>query len=427
MTGQARGADALVRALEAAGVERIFTLSGNHIMEVFDALCGSSISLVHTRHEAAAVHMADAYARLTGKVGVAMVTGGQGHANAVAALPTALAGEVPVLLLSGHAPLAELGNGAFQELPQAALATPVAKAAWTAQSAAGLGGDVARAISVALSGRPGPVHLSLPTDVLEAKLEAPPPPPAAAFAPAAMPLPATTARLVAEAIAGAARPLLLAPPALCTPAGMAALAALEATCGLPAMAMNSPRGLADPSLGAFTELLPEADLVVLLGKPLDFTTRFGRTAPGARFIALEPDGALIGRAQRLLGERLLFGAVADAMASVTALAGAVRRVAAQGAWAARVAETLAWRPPGPRWLARRTGRSIPPRSATPSTTRWAPSGMPPSSAMAGRWGSGAPPSSGRRGASPMAWQVPSASGCPSPLARARRWRGRRWR
>jgi acetolactate synthase-1/2/3 large subunit len=157
----------LVRALEAAGVERIFTLSGNHIMEVFDALVGSSITLVHTRHEAAAVHMADAYARLTGKVGVAMVTGGQGHANAVAALPTALAGEVPVLLLSGHAPLAELGNGAFQELPQSALAAPVAKAAWTAQTAAGLGADVARAISVALSGRPGPVHLSLPTDVLQ--------------------------------------------------------------------------------------------------------------------------------------------------------------------------------------------------------------------------------------------------------------------
>jgi len=345
MTGQARGADVLVRALEAAGVERIFTLSGNHIMEVFDALVGSSITLVHTRHEAAAVHMADAYARLTGKVGVAMVTGGQGHANAVAALPTALAGEVPVLLLSGHAPLAELGNGAFQELPQAALAAPVAKAAWAAQTASGLGADVARAVSVALSGRPGPVHLSLPTDVLEAKLDAPPPAPAAAaFLPAAMPLPATTARLVADAIAGAARPLLLAPPALCTPAGMAALAALEAACGLPAMAMNSPRGLADPSLGAFTELLPEADLVVLLGKPLDFTTRFGRTAPAARFIALEPDGALIGRAQRLLGERLLFGAVADSMASVTALAGAARRVPAQGAWAARVAETLAWRP-----------------------------------------------------------------------------------
>jgi acetolactate synthase-1/2/3 large subunit len=344
MAEKVRGADLLVRALAAAGVTRIFTLSGNHIMEVFDALIGSGIEIVHTRHEAAAVHMADAYARLTGQVGVAMVTGGQGHANAVAALPTALAGEVPVLLLSGHAPLAEIGDGAFQELPQAALAAPVAKAAWTAQSAAGLGADVARAIATALSGRPGPVHLSLPTDVLEAEAEAMPPPLASAFARTPMALPAETARIVADIIAGAARPLLLAPPALCTPAGMAALAALEAACGLPALPMNSPRGLADPSLGAFTGLLPEADLVVLLGKPLDFTTRFGRPAAGARFIALEPDGALLGRARRLLGERLLFGAVADAMGAVTALAAAARRAPAQEGWAGHVRETLAWRP-----------------------------------------------------------------------------------
>lgn len=344
MATTVRGADLLVRALRAAGVTRIFTLSGNHIMEVFDALIGSGIEIVHTRHEAAAVHMADAYARLTGRVGVALVTGGQGHANAVAALPTALAGEVPVLLLSGHAPLAEIGDGAFQELPQAALAAPVAKAAWTAQSAAGLGADVARAIATAVSGRPGPVHLSLPTDVLEAETEAVPPPAASAFARAPMALPAETARIVADLVAAAARPLLLASPALCTPAGMAALAALEAACGLPALPMNSPRGLADPSLGAFTGLLPEADLVVLLGKPLDFTTRFGRPATGARFVALEPDGALLGRAQRLLGERLLFGAVADAMGAVTALAAAVRRVPAQEAWAGHVRETLAWRP-----------------------------------------------------------------------------------
>ena len=94
MAQNIRGADLLVRALQAAGVTRIFTLSGNHIMEVFDALVGSGIEIVHTRHEAAAVHMADAYARLSGRVGVAMVTGGQGHANAAAALPTALAGEV---------------------------------------------------------------------------------------------------------------------------------------------------------------------------------------------------------------------------------------------------------------------------------------------------------------------------------------------
>lgn len=344
MAQEFRGADLLVRALQAAGVARIFTLSGNHIMEVFDALVGSGIEIVHTRHEAAAVHMADAYARLTGRVGVAMVTGGQGHANAVAALPTALAGEVPLLLLSGHAPLGELGNGAFQELPQAAMAAPVAKAAWTAQAAAGLGAEVARAIALALSGRPGPVHLSLPTDVLEARIAEVPAPPAAAFAGVPIPLPAATAAMVAALIAGAARPVLIAPPALVTPAGLAALAVLEAASGLPAIPMNAPRGLADPTLGALAGLLPEADLVVLLGKPLDFTTRFGRPAAGARFVVLDPEAALLGRAQRLLGERLVLGAIADPTSAVAALTVALRRVPAQDGWAARLREMVGWRP-----------------------------------------------------------------------------------
>ena len=110
------------------------------------------------------------------------------------------------------------------------------------------------------------------------------------------------------------------------------------------MAMNSPRGLADPTLGALAELLPEADLIVLLGKALDFTSRFGRPAPRARFIALEPEGELIARAQRLLGERFLFGAIADPMGAVAALAAAATRSAAQSAWAGRVRETVEWRP-----------------------------------------------------------------------------------
>jgi acetolactate synthase-1/2/3 large subunit len=332
----------VVAGLKAAGVSRVFSLSGNHIMEVYDALLGSGIEIIHTRHEAAAVHMADAYARVSGGVGVALVTGGQGHANAAAALPTALAGESPVLLLSGHAPLNELGNGAFQEIPQAAMAAPVSKASFTAGSAAGLAAEVTRCIALARGGRPGPVHLSLPTDLLEAELEAAPV--AGDPAPAPMPLAAGTARLVAEAIGAAARPLLLAPPALVSPAGAAALDALERATGLKPVPMNSPRGLADPSLGAFTELLPEADLIVLLGKPLDFTTRFGRPAAGARFILLEPEAALIGRAARLLGDRLAFAAVADPASAVAALAAAARPVAAQSAWAERVREAVEWRP-----------------------------------------------------------------------------------
>jgi acetolactate synthase I/II/III large subunit len=171
MTKPLRGADLLTRVLHLAGHRTIFTLSGNHIMPVFDATIGTSLRLIHTRHEAACVHMADAYARLTGEVGIALVTGGQGHTNAVAALTTAQCAEAPVVLLSGHAGVNELGRGAFQELDQVALARPVTKASWMVPSADRMGHDLAAAIRIAQSGRPGPVHLSLPVDLLEARLD----------------------------------------------------------------------------------------------------------------------------------------------------------------------------------------------------------------------------------------------------------------
>ena len=129
-----RGADLLVKTLSALGVGRIFTLSGNQIMPVFDAALDAGTDLVHFRHEAAAVHAADAWGRLTAEPGVALVTAGPGFANTLTALYVAMAAESPVVLLSGHAPLSDLGRGGFQEMPQADMAGHVAKASWTAGS-----------------------------------------------------------------------------------------------------------------------------------------------------------------------------------------------------------------------------------------------------------------------------------------------------
>jgi acetolactate synthase-1/2/3 large subunit len=81
-----RGADLLARTLAAAGVEHVFALSGNHVMPIFDAALDAKLKLIHVRHEAATVHMADAWGRLTGEPGIALVTGGPGHANALGAL-----------------------------------------------------------------------------------------------------------------------------------------------------------------------------------------------------------------------------------------------------------------------------------------------------------------------------------------------------
>jgi acetolactate synthase-1/2/3 large subunit len=171
MTPSLRGADIVARSLKRLGCHRVFTLSGNHIMSIFDAAIDAGLDLVHVRHEAAAVHMADAHGRLTGEPGIALVTGGPGHANAVGALFTALGAESPMVLLSGHAATWELGRGGFQELQQAEMAAPVTKASWMAKSTATLGEDIAEAIRIATSGRPGPVHVSLPSDLLDAKID----------------------------------------------------------------------------------------------------------------------------------------------------------------------------------------------------------------------------------------------------------------
>ncbi len=349
MSTTQRGADVLVRSLEAAGVRTVFTLSGNHIMPVFDAVIGSKLQLIHVRHEAAAVHMADAYARLTGEVGVALVTGGQGHTNAVAALTTAQCADAPVLLLSGHAPLRELGRGSFQELRQADMAAPVCKASSTARSASTLAAELAHAIRLARGGRPGPVHLSLPVDVLDHKLaeQQAMAPAGEAFAPMPQHLPAAIANAVMAAIHRAERPLILAGPMLATTAGRATLAALSAALGVPAVPMESPRGINDPSLGAFAEVLKQADLIVLLGKPHDFTLRFAEPPvvdANARFIVLDPDRAMIARAQREKRGRVALSALSDAAAAAHALVEAAITKHHNAAWLTEVASAISYRP-----------------------------------------------------------------------------------
>ena len=285
-----RGADIVARALARAGTRQVFALSGNHVMPVFDAALDAKLPLLHVRHEAATVHMADAWARLTGEVGVALVTGGPGHANAVSALYTALAAESPVLLLSGHAPTNELGKGAFQEMAQAEMAAPACKASWTVRSAQTLGEDLARAMRMAKAGRPGPVHLSLPSDLLESTVDAALPA-KADFLPAAV---ATViGEDVLELLRRAKKPLLIAGPAAGHANGRAALRAFEEATGVPALAMESPRGINDPAQGLLAEVLAAADVVVLAGKRRDFTLKFG-AAFGAGCRVIEAEGGAIG-------------------------------------------------------------------------------------------------------------------------------------
>lgn len=340
-----RGADRLADAMVRAGITRVFTLSGNHIMPFFDAAIDAGIELIHTRHEAAAVHMADAYARLTGNAAVAMVTGGPGHTNAVGALYTASMAEAPVILMSGHAPTDQLGMGAFQEMAQADVAAPLSKASWMSATPDAVASDFAKAVRIARSGRPGPVHVSLPSDCLEREAGQP----AMDFAPPAVPLDDTTAASMLAALARARRPLIITGPAMLTRAGRGRCAELEEACGIPVVGSESPRGTADPSLGAFAEMLGQADCVLLLGKRLDFTLKFGKPPAFARdceFLQIDADAAEIERTRRAVGDRLRAHAIADASSAMDALRRGVRSHRSSGsAWPEEVHAAIAYRPP----------------------------------------------------------------------------------
>ena len=347
MSQTMRGADIVVRTLERAGCGNLFTLSGNHIMSIFDAALGSGVRLLHVRHEAAAVHMADAWGRLTGQCGVALVSGGAGHANALAALVTAKAACSPVVLLSGHAGRQEVGRGAFQELRQAEMAAPVSKAAWTAHSLETLGGDIARAISTAKSGRPGPVHLSLPFDLLDEAGAFGPErlPQLNDLAPRPQPLATTAADAVLALLAAATQPLILGGPMLCHAEGL--LKTLAAATGVPSIGLESPRGLNDPALGLFAEVLGRADLIVLIGKAPDFTLRFADApfvAPSSRFVVIDPEPQVVARLAQEKGDRVVLQAIADPRTAAAALIARCRAPVGASAWRRDVATALAYRP-----------------------------------------------------------------------------------
>lgn len=347
-----RGADRVAATLAGAGIRRLFTLSGNHIMSIFDASLDADIELIHVRHEAAAVHMADAWSRLTGQVGVALLTGGPGHANGLSALYTARMSESALLLLSGHAPLGRLGSGAFQELAQADMAAPVVKAAWTATRVEQLGEDIARGLRIAAAGRPGPVHISLPVDLLDALVPAdrPPLPEHTADQPRPRPLPEPLAREFAARLAAAQRPLILTGPFASTAAAGNMTAALRAATGIPVIGMESPRGLNDPARGAFTRVVATADCVLLLGKQPDFTLGFARPptfARNCRLLQIDPDSDALERLQHAADgyAHRLRAFRADVGSAAETLIARFERPHANAAWRDEVEQALRRRHP----------------------------------------------------------------------------------
>ena len=230
------------------------------------------------------------------------------------------------------------------------MASHVTKASWTASSVATLGADVAKAIRIARAGRPGPVHLSLPSDLLDATISDSdvtwPARDAFAAVPAGLSDPAADA--VLGLIAAAQRPFLLAGPALANPSGRDLLQRIEAALQIPTAIMDSPRGFNDATLGAFADAIRRADLIVLLGKAFDFTLRFGAPPsvdPACRWVVIDPEAALVDRAGSEKRDLLAFGCVAGARRAGEAL---IRRATTKcdSGWLADVRALLINRPAG---------------------------------------------------------------------------------
>ena len=167
------GGEVVIRCLEREGVEIIFGLSGGAAMPLFDALVDSKIKLILTRHEQGATHMADGYARATGKPGVVLVTSGPGATNTVTGLLTALMDSVPMVVLTGQTISSMLGKDAFQEADVTGITYPVVKHSYLVKKAADIPRIMREAFYLATTGRPGPVLVDLPKDVTSGPCTAP--------------------------------------------------------------------------------------------------------------------------------------------------------------------------------------------------------------------------------------------------------------
>ena len=159
------GAQALIKCLEAHGVQYIFGLPGGSAIPIFDALYESKIKTILVRHEQGATHMADGYARATGKVGVALVTSGPGATNTVTGIMTAMMDSIPMVVFAGQTISPMLGKDAFQESDITGITMPVVKHNYLVKDTNAIPRIVKEAFHIASTGRPGPVLVDLPKDV----------------------------------------------------------------------------------------------------------------------------------------------------------------------------------------------------------------------------------------------------------------------
>ncbi len=304
------GAKALFLALEAVGVEHIFGIPGGAILPAYDPLIDSTVKHILCRHEQGAAHAADGYAQASGKVGVCMATSGPGATNLITGLASSFMDSIPVVAITGQVPRPAMGYDAFQESDITGNAGPVTKHTFLVMEPDDIAQTVAEAFHIASTGRPGPVLIDIPKDVLQARFTYKPAGPV--DLPGYQPTTKPNQRQIVEAaklIAESERPILYAGGGIIKAGASAELVQLAEMTGIPVVTTLMARGvipdghdlcLGMPGMhGNYTAVtaLQRSDLLIGIGPRFDdrVTGKLSHFAPDAKIIHADIDPAEISK------------------------------------------------------------------------------------------------------------------------------------
>ena len=300
------GAQWVVRTLKERGVEQIFVLCGNGLNPFLDACIDLKMRVIDVRNEQAASYMADTWGRMTGKLGVLAVSSGPGHTNALTGLANSFWDGGPMLLISGCSDMQTRGREHFQELDQVGMAKPVCKYASLVSNIESLQGDVNTALSAAISGRPGPVHLTIPEDVFDADIHE------------TYPIPENLApvevvhqcrgneSLVKDAVnilASAQKPFMIVGSGVFYAQAWEPLAEFAKTTNIPILSHLWDRccieepipqyvGVTKDQVNSAMSIFPQADVVLMMGARIDYRLSHGLPPgfpPNAKVIKVDID------------------------------------------------------------------------------------------------------------------------------------------
>ena len=300
---QINGGQIAARALKEAGVECVFTLCGGHVMPIYIGCQELGIKVVDVRHEQAAVHAADSWARCNpGKVGVAIVTAGPGLTDGVTGIANAWRANSPILVFGGQGPFENLRRGSLQEMDHIGVVRPITKYADAIYQTHRVAEYVELAIRHAVSGIPGPAFLEVPMDVLMQTVdeETVQIPRIRTDPPRISP----DRELVKEAVQilkSSERPMLMAGTSVKWSNGAPAMQKFIEATHIPSYANGMGRGTVPPESPEFLnrsrrDAMKQIDCIVLAGTLLDFRMRFGQSIPAdAKIIQLDMDATLIGQ------------------------------------------------------------------------------------------------------------------------------------